>query len=52
MAPPLKLIPIVGAIVILVFACLEGTRGSNRFGADPKLEAVAGEQPDHPAMPV
>jgi uncharacterized membrane protein YhaH (DUF805 family) len=48
----IQLIPIVGGIVILVFACLEGTRGPNRFGADPKLEVTTGEQPDHPAMPV
>lgn len=26
-------------IVNLVFACTEGTRGDNRFGADPKLGA-------------
>ncbi len=30
------LIPFVGGIVILVFMCLEGTRGPNRFGPDPK----------------
>jgi uncharacterized membrane protein YhaH (DUF805 family) len=48
----IQLIPVVGGIVILVFACLEGTRGPNRFGADPKLEVAAGDQPDHPAMPV
>ena len=48
----IQLIPIVGGIVLLVFACLEGTRGPNRFGADPKLEATTGEQPDQPAMPV
>ena len=48
----IQLIPVVGGIVILVFACLEGTRGPNRFGADPKLEVAPGEQPGHPAMPV
>jgi uncharacterized membrane protein YhaH (DUF805 family) len=26
-------------IVNLIFACTEGTRGPNRFGDDPKLEA-------------
>ncbi len=31
----LGLIPIVG-LVLLVFFCLNGTPGSNRFGADPK----------------
>lgn len=30
------LIPIVGGLIVLVFMCLEGTRGSNRFGPDPK----------------
>ena len=27
---------IVGSIAILVFMCLDGTRGDNRFGPDPK----------------
>lgn len=27
---------IIGTIVLLVFAVMEGTRGPNRFGADPK----------------
>jgi uncharacterized membrane protein YhaH (DUF805 family) len=48
----IQLIPIVGSIVLLVFACLEGTRGPNRFGADPKLMVTTDEQPDHPALPV
>lgn len=30
------LVPLIGAIVLLVFAVMEGTRGSNRFGPDPK----------------
>jgi uncharacterized membrane protein YhaH (DUF805 family) len=30
------LIPIVGPIILLVFYFLEGTRGPNRFGPDPK----------------
>ena len=30
------LIPLVGAIVLLVFFVLEGTRGPNRHGVDPK----------------
>ncbi len=29
------LVPVVGIIVLLVFFCTEGTRGDNRFGADP-----------------
>jgi uncharacterized membrane protein YhaH (DUF805 family) len=48
----IQLIPIVGGIVLLVFVCLDGTPGPNRFGADPKLAAMPGEQPGHPAMPV
>lgn len=31
----ISLIPFVGSIVLLVFYCLEGTRGPNRFGPDP-----------------
>ncbi len=31
----LGFIPYVGGIIVLVFMCLEGTRGANRFGADP-----------------
>ena len=37
----LGLIPIVGAILLIVFYCTEGTPGPNRFGDDPK----AGERP-------
>jgi uncharacterized membrane protein YhaH (DUF805 family) len=29
-------IPLIGGIVLLVFAVMEGTSGSNRFGPDPK----------------
>ena len=32
----LGLIPFVGSIAVLVFMCLEGTAGANRFGANPK----------------
>ncbi len=31
----LGLIPYVGGLVVLVFMCLPGTPGPNRFGADP-----------------
>lgn len=34
------LIPFIGGIVLLVFFVLEGTRGPNRFGNDPKLAAA------------
>ncbi|NNM75382.1 DUF805 domain-containing protein [Sphingomonas sp. ID1715] len=32
----LNFIPYIGGIVVLVFMCLEGTRGPNRYGPDPK----------------
>jgi uncharacterized membrane protein YhaH (DUF805 family) len=32
----IALIPLLGAIVLLVFMCLDGTRGKNRFGVNPK----------------
>ncbi|HLZ79190.1 MAG TPA: DUF805 domain-containing protein [Sphingomonas sp.] len=38
------LVPLIGAIVLLVFMCIEGTRGTNRFGSDP----LAGERADIP----
>jgi len=37
----LALIPFVGSIAVLVFMCLEGTKGPNRFGPDPKNPANA-----------
>ncbi len=30
------LIPLVGSIILLVFYCTEGTKGSNQYGDDPK----------------
>lgn len=30
------LVPFIGALVLLIFAVLPGTQGSNRFGPDPK----------------
>lgn len=32
----LFLLPVLGVLVLLVFFCIEGTKGDNRFGADPK----------------
>ncbi|MFD0590226.1 DUF805 domain-containing protein [Paenibacillus sp. GCM10027627] len=32
----LGLIPVVGFIILIVFHCLEGVRGSNQYGEDPK----------------
>ena len=29
-------LPILGAFILLVLMCLNGTRGRNRFGPDPK----------------
>lgn len=34
----LNLIPYLGGLIVLVFMFLEGTRGPNRFGPDPKAE--------------
>ena len=34
----LNLVPYVGWIVVLVMMCIDGTRGPNRFGPDPKGE--------------
>ena len=36
----INLIPLVGTIVILVFAVTDGTPGSNRYGANPKEVAA------------
>jgi uncharacterized membrane protein YhaH (DUF805 family) len=33
------LVPLIGGLVVLVFMFLEGTKGPNRFGPDPKDEA-------------
>jgi uncharacterized membrane protein YhaH (DUF805 family) len=32
----IALIPFLGALVLLIFAVLDGTPGDNRFGPDPK----------------
>lgn len=32
----LGLIPLLGGLVVLVFMCLEGTKGPNQYGPDPK----------------
>ena len=36
----INLIPLVGTIVLLVFAVTDGTPGSNRYGANPKEVAA------------
>ncbi|MEJ3746848.1 DUF805 domain-containing protein [Actinomycetes bacterium KLBMP 9797] len=38
----IALIPLIGAIVLLVFFVQDGTPGPNRFGADPKHAAAPG----------
>ena len=35
----IALVPIVGAIVLLVWYCTKGTAGTNRFGDDPLMAA-------------
>ncbi|AMO72030.1 DUF805 domain-containing protein [Sphingorhabdus sp. M41] len=37
----LNFIPFIGGLIVLVFMCLEGTRGANRYGPDPKSEEKA-----------
>ena len=32
----LYFVPVIGWLILLVFFCLDGTYGSNRYGADPK----------------
>ena len=32
----ISLVPVIGSIVLLVFAVLDGTPGQNRFGPNPK----------------
>jgi uncharacterized membrane protein YhaH (DUF805 family) len=34
-------VPVVGGIILLVFECMEGTKGTNRFGPDPKAVEAA-----------
>ncbi|MBR6177187.1 MAG: DUF805 domain-containing protein [Bacteroidales bacterium] len=38
----LALIPLVGAIILLVWACTEGTIGPNEYGPDPKAAERGG----------
>lgn len=44
------LIPLIGYLVIIVFACLPGTRGANRFGLNP-LDILASTETDGAALP-
>ena len=36
----INFVPCIGGIVMLVFCCMDGTAGSNRFGDDPKAMNV------------
>lgn len=36
------LVPVIGFIVLIVWYASEGTRGDNRFGADPKADDAGG----------
>lgn len=49
----LGIIPFVGGIIVLVFACSEGNRGPNAYGPDPKMPLDAGpyQQPYPPYPP-
>jgi uncharacterized membrane protein YhaH (DUF805 family) len=33
---PISLVPVIGTVVLLVFAASDGTPGENRFGPNPK----------------
>jgi uncharacterized membrane protein YhaH (DUF805 family) len=37
----LQFIPYIGGIIMLIFMCIEGTKGENRYGPDPKGENIA-----------
>lgn len=30
-----RFVPLVGGLIVLVFMCMAGTKGDNRFGTDP-----------------
>ena len=36
----ISFVPVVGAIVLLIFVLLPGTVGANRYGGDPKEECI------------
>lgn len=37
----IQFIPYIGGIIMLIFMCIEGTKGENRYGPDPKGENIA-----------
>lgn len=46
----ISFVPLVGPIVLLVFACMKGTPGANRHGLNP-LELDAMTEADEPVLP-
>ncbi len=36
-------IPVVGLAIFIVFVCLKGTKGANRFGSEPGAENIEAE---------
>jgi uncharacterized membrane protein YhaH (DUF805 family) len=38
----LNFVPYIGGLIVLVMMCLEGTRGPNRYGPDPKASDRGG----------
>ncbi len=36
----LSLIPYVGGLIVMIFMCIDGTHGENRFGEDPLGESM------------
>ena len=39
----LGFIPYIGGLIVLVFMCLDGNKGENRFGPDPKMSKNVGD---------
>ena len=39
----LNFVPYVGSLIVFVFMCLDGTKGENRFGPDPKMDDNVGD---------
>ncbi len=39
----LNFIPYIGGLIVFVFMCLEGTKGENQYGADPKMDQNVGD---------
>lgn len=39
----LNFIPYIGGLIVFVFMCLEGTKGDNQYGSDPKMDQNVGD---------